>query len=175
MFTKIRQKRERRPKRKQKISYGRKIRYNWNTIESLNYGFEIARDCCYVDDNGYLRWKEGKRLCHRDIAYTHVYKKSSFPNPFTDYDVHHQDGNKFNNNPDNLSIILREQHEVAHGKVIYINGRKYIRLVNANRRRKQTRKAILIGGKRGEWYPKSQLIEQHGYLYATEWIYKKKI
>ena len=104
-----------------------------------------------------------------------MYKNGVFTNPFTDYDVHHQDGDKFNNNPDNLNIIFREEHEVEHGKVIYENGQKYIRLVPAYRRRQQTRKAILIGGKRGQWYPKSQLIERHGYLYATEWIYKRKL
>jgi len=47
-------------------------------------------------------------------------------------------------------------------------------LVTANRRRKQTHKAMLIGGRSGDWYPKSQLIIQHGYIYATEWIYRKK-
>lgn len=174
MFKKIRQKRELRPKRKQKISYGRKIRYNWNTIESQNNGLGIERVSCHVDNNGYLRWKSNNQLCHRDIAYNYVYKKGSFSNQFSDYDVHHRDGNKFNNNLGNLNIIFREEHEIQHGKVIYENGRKYIRLVPAETRRKQTRKAILIGGKRGTWYPKSQLITRNGYLYATEWIYKKK-
>ena len=50
-----------------------------DTIESLNYGFEISRENCFVDNNGYLRWKTSERLCHRDIAYNHVYHKSSFP------------------------------------------------------------------------------------------------
>ena len=36
----------------------------------------------------------------------------------------------------NLQIILREIHELEHGKFIYENGEKYIRLVPANRRRK---------------------------------------
>jgi len=174
MFIKLRQKWNRRPKRKQRISYGRKIRYNWDTIESLNDGLGITRDSCSVDNNGYLRWKSSNRLCHRDITFNYVYKKGSFTNQFSDYDVHHKDGDKFNNNPDNLDVVFREEHEIQHGKVIYVNGIKYIRLVTAKRRRKQTRKAILIGGRSGQWYPKSQLIEQHGYLYATEWIYKKK-
>ncbi|KKL28465.1 hypothetical protein LCGC14_2374860, partial [marine sediment metagenome] len=33
MFSKLHQKWKRRPKRKQRISYGRKLRYNWNNIE----------------------------------------------------------------------------------------------------------------------------------------------
>ena len=36
---------------------------------------------------------------------------------FSDYDIHHKDGNKFNNNPDNLDIIFREEHEIEHGKL----------------------------------------------------------
>ena len=174
MLHNLRQRWNRRPKRRQRISYGRKIRYNWNSIENLNNGFGITRDSCIVDNNGYLRWKSSNRLCHRDITFNYVYKKGSFTNQFSDYDVHHKDGNKFNNNPDNLDVVFREEHEIKHGKAIYMNGIKYLRLAPANRRRKQTHKAILIGGRFGEWYPKSQLIEKYGYLYATEWIYKKK-
>lgn len=132
------------------------------------------RDTCVVDYNGYLRWKSDNRLCHRDIAFNHVYRKGSFGNKFSDYDVHHKNKNKFDNNPDNLEIILREEHQLEHGQVIYENGQKYIRLVPAYRRRKQTYKAILIGGKRGTWYPRSQLLIRDGYIYASEWIYKKK-
>jgi hypothetical protein len=174
MFKKYRQKRELRPKQKQRISYNRKIRYNWDIIESQNYQFGITRVKCYVDNNGYLRWKSNNKLCHRDIAFENIFKGGSYTSQFSFYDIHHQDGNKFNNNPDNLRVIIREEHEVEHGKVIYANGTKYIRLVPANRRRKQTKKAILIGGKRGEWFPKSQLLVRNGYLYAPEWIIKKK-
>jgi len=174
MFKTLREKRKRRPKRKQRISYGRKIRYNWDAIESQNIGLGITRDTCFVDNNGYLRWKSKNRLCHRDIAYSHVYEGGSYPKRFSDYDIHHKDGNKFNNNPDNIDIVSRDAHDLEHGYVIYIHGKKYIRLVPANRRRKKTKKAILIGGKKGQWYPRSQLIERNGYLYATEWIYSKK-
>ena len=174
MFKEWREKYRRRPKRKKRISYGRKIRYNWDIIENLNEKLGITRDKCYVDHHGYLRWKTGNRLCHRDIAYNLVYKKGSFNKSFSSYDIHHRDQNKFNNNPENLKVILREAHEIKHGKVIYENGQKYIRLVPAYRRRRETNKAILIGGKRGEWYPRSQLIVREGYLYATEWIFKKK-
>ena len=55
-----------------------------------------------------------------------------------------------------------------------MKGKTYIRLVPANRPRKNTRKAILIGGKRGTWFPRSQLITRYGYIYATEWICKRK-
>ncbi len=174
MFSKLHQKWKKRAKRKQRISYGRKIRYNWNNIENLNSKLGITRENCFVDNNGYLRWKSDNRLCHRDTAFNQVFKKGSFTMQFSEYDVHHKDGNKFNNNSDNLDIIFREDHEIEHGNVLYENGKKYIRLVPVNRRRKQTKKAILIGGKYGTWYPRSQLIVRYGYLYATEWIYKKK-
>jgi len=174
MFKELKQKWQKRPKRKQRISYGRKIRYNWNVIESLNLDFGITRDNCFVDNNGYLRRRSDNRLCHRDIAYTHVYRRGSFNNKFSVYDVHHKDGDKFNNDPYNLEIVFREDHELEHGKILYEDGIKYIKLVPANRHRKQTRKAILIGGKRGAWYPKSQLITRNGQIYATEWIVKRK-
>jgi len=174
MFGQLRQKWQKRPKRKQRISYGRKIRYNWNVIESLNLDFGITRENCFVDNNGYLRRKSDNRLCHRDIAFNHVFKGGSFTEKFSAFDVHHKDGDKFNNNPYNLGIVSREDHDLEHGTILYENGRKYIRLVPADRRRKQTHKAILIGGKRGEWYPKSQLIARNGHIYATEWIFKKK-
>jgi len=54
MLRELKQKWQKRPKRKQRISYGRKIRYNWNVIESLNLDFGITRDNCFVDNNGYL-------------------------------------------------------------------------------------------------------------------------
>lgn len=174
MFKNLREKRKRRPKRKQKISYGRKLRYNWDVIERLNSGFGISRDTCLVDYNGYLRWKSDNRLCHRDIAFKYIFRKGSFPNKFSEYDVHHKNQNRFDNNPDNLDVIFREEHEIEHGVFFYESGQKYIRLVPAHRKRKQTYKAILIGGKRGTWYPRSQLITRNGYIYASEWIYNKK-
>jgi hypothetical protein len=174
MFKDLREKWNRRPKRKQKISYGRKIRYNWDTIESVNSGLGITRDTCYVGNNGYLRWKSNDQLCHRDIAFTYNYHKYGYTRPFSEYDVHHMDENKFNNHPDNLQIVLREVHQIEHKQILYRNGVKYIKLVRANVRRKETHKAILIGGKRGTWYPKTQLLIQDGYIYASEWIYQKK-
>jgi hypothetical protein len=174
MFKRLREKWSSRPKRKQRISYGRKLKYNWDVIESLNYDFGITRETCFVDYNGYLRWKADKRLCHRDIAYNHVYRKGSFDKKFSDYDVHHKNENKFDNNPKNLEVIKRKEHKLEHGQTIYEGGQKYIRLVPAHRRRKETYKAVLIGGRYGTWYPKSQLINRNGYIYASEWIYKQK-
>ena len=174
MFRNISEKWKNRPKRKKRISYGRKIRFNWKVIEEINLDYGISRETCFVDENGYLRWKATNHLCHRDIAFEHLYRGGSYPFKFSAYDVHHRDQDKFNNNPGNLKILVREDHEAEHGKVIYVNGNKYIRLVPVDRRRKQTRKAILIGGRRGDWYPRSQLIVRNDYIYATEWIYKKK-
>ena len=103
-----------------------------------------------------------------------MYENGQFGNKFSDYEVDHADEDKFNNHPSNLKIVFYEQYKIIHGKVIYYNGQKYYRLVPENRRREQTRKAILIGGHWGQWYPKSQLITRNGYIYASEWIYRKK-
>ncbi len=178
------------------ISYHRKIRYNWNEIERINGQFGINRDSVHVDDNGYLRWNEGNQLCHRDIAFNLVYKKicqycrktiereadnfcQSCGAPinkerFGEYDVHHKDGNKFNNLPLNLQLLKRKEHEMAHGKTLYENGQGYVRLVDASVPRAHTKSAVLIGGKRGTWYPKSQLIVRDGYIYASKWILAQK-
>ena len=118
-FSKLVYKWRNRSRQKKWISYGRKIRYNWDTIEDLNKGFGISRETCFVDENGYLRWKKQKRLCHRDIAYRFVYTKGNFSERFSAYDVHHRDGNKFNNHPSNLEILTRERHELTHGKITY--------------------------------------------------------
>ena len=70
----------------------------------------------YIDAKGYKRYKKDDRLIHRDIAFKEVYRKNkhSFPRRFSEYDVHHIDGNKFNNNPSNLSIKPRDTHSLAH-------------------------------------------------------------
>lgn len=88
------------------------FRYNWDIIENLNIKLGITRDTCIVDDRGYLRWKSNNRLCHRVVAYNYIYN-SSYPKRFSDYEVHHKDGNKFNNNPDNLEILSWEAHDMV--------------------------------------------------------------
>lgn len=70
----------------------------------------------YIDPRGYMRYKKDGKLIHRDIAFKEVYRKNrdSFPRRFSEYVVHHIDGNKLNNDPSNLSIKPKDTHNLAH-------------------------------------------------------------
>ena len=37
----------------------------WKNIERVNESYNITRYNAYIDSNGYLRWKDSNRLCHR--------------------------------------------------------------------------------------------------------------
>ena len=72
----------------------------------------------YQDENGYLRRElEHSSLIHRQVAYREIYlrKKHLYPLKFSDYQVHHIDGNKQNNGHYNLLLLTREDHEKIHG------------------------------------------------------------
>ena len=166
-----------RSKREKSTSSNKTMVYNWYVIKTLNIGLGISKYTCFVDGNGYLRWKNDGRLCHRDIAFNHFYKNGSYKHKFSDYIVHHKDEHKFNNNPDNLEIILRETHELDQQNVIHENGKKYIKIAPADIRKKESPNAIGFGGKIEGcrvWYPKSQLILRNKYYYVTEWMFNKK-
>lgn len=81
-----------------------------------------------IDKNVYLRERDTKRLIHRNIAYKEIYLKNreKYPLPFSKYQIHHIDGNKFNNSIKNLLILTREEHKKIHGIVIDTLMRKEI-------------------------------------------------
>jgi hypothetical protein len=78
---------------------------------------EKENNTYYIDVNGYVRYRDSKRLVHRDLAYKYIYKpnKEKYNLSFGDYIVHHKDGNKLNNKVSNLKIETQKDHEVGHG------------------------------------------------------------
>lgn len=75
------------------------------------YKKEVSKN---LDHRGYERDGFGD-LIHRKVAYTHLYDYPKYPKRFRSYDVHHIDGNKRNNSPDNLQILTRKEHKAKHG------------------------------------------------------------
>lgn len=70
-----------------------------------------------IDNNGYERGiVKHSNLVHRQIAYKEIYLKhrDDYPLPFSQYVIHHIDGNKQNNDPSNLKILTKEEHEAHH-------------------------------------------------------------
>ena len=68
----------------------------------------------HLDNNGYYRNGYG-RLVHRDVAFRYLYDYPNHHLRFREYDIHHKDRNKLNNNLDNLEVLTREEHKKKHG------------------------------------------------------------
>ncbi len=85
--------------------------------------FFIGVGDTYIDERGYFRYINTNRLVHRDIAYKEIYlpewkrygKQCEYPSRFREYEIHHKDRNKLNNNVDNLQILMHEEHSKEHG------------------------------------------------------------
>jgi hypothetical protein len=140
----------------------------WTYIETVNQRVGITRENAYLDNRGYLRWRSDKVLCHRDIAFRELDHAGLY---FSEYDVHHQNENKLDNNPENLQILTRERHQLAHGEIIYELGRKYIRLCRDKRISRHTPKAIFAAA---QWIPRSQTLIRDRYLYVANWLVKER-
>ncbi|MCD4759357.1 HNH endonuclease [archaeon] len=71
-----------------------------------------------VNDKGYIEQspKKHSELEHRQNAYHYIYLKNrdKYPLPFSQYVVHHKDGNKLNNHSRNLELFTKEEHAGIH-------------------------------------------------------------
>jgi len=70
-----------------------------------------------INKDGYLVFKDSGKLVHRWVAFYKIYLKNKYHYflPFRYYQVHHIDGNKLNNNVENLEIITKGKHGKLHG------------------------------------------------------------
>lgn len=68
-----------------------------------------------VDESGYYR-DQNNYLVHRTMAFRLVYlpNRQKYTQMFKVYQVHHKDGNKLNNLPDNLLILTKDEHNFLH-------------------------------------------------------------
>jgi hypothetical protein len=140
----------------------------WKNIERVNESYNITRYNAYIDSNGYLRWKDSNRLCHRDIAWDANLRG---PGKFGELDIHHKDGNKFNNSPANLEVLTREAHQREHDQILTIDGQTYRKLAGVDKVYRSTANAYLVAH---TWIPKSQVVVHEGFLYIPAWLYEKK-
>jgi hypothetical protein len=66
----------------------------------------------YMDNNAYLRFKDSNKLVHRWIAEKNIGRPLR-----PDEVVHHRDGNKLNNSPNNLQVLpSQDEHHSLHQK-----------------------------------------------------------
>jgi len=63
-----------------------------------------------------MRFKDSNKLIHRWVAYTKIYKlnKHDYKKPFREYQIHHKDGNKRNNDVSNLELLDAYDHKTKH-------------------------------------------------------------
>lgn len=68
------------------------------------------------DERGYGRYVDSGRLVHRSVAYKEIYLKNrdKYPGRFSEYVVHHKDGDKTNNMANNLEITTKKDHFNKH-------------------------------------------------------------
>lgn len=146
----------------------------WTLIENLNANIpfvsKINSTNCYIDEHGYLRWKSNHKLCHREIAYLSLYRDSKIVNRYSDCVIHHKDGNKWNNQVDNLEILTPQEHSIKHGYSIYKDKIEYKRLCKISNIITHNTEFIQIRSRGNLIKLKTEdVLIKDGYLYASEW------
>lgn len=68
-------------------------------------------DKTYIDSRGYRRFKNSGSYVHRWVAEKYVVGRRLRRGEV----VHHLDGNKLNNDPDNLEVMWKDEHDEEHG------------------------------------------------------------
>lgn len=69
----------------------------------------------FVDRFHYLRFCDDNNLVHRDVAFNmYLEHPEQYPREFTEYVVHHIDGNLWNNDPSNLELLTPKKHAKKH-------------------------------------------------------------
>lgn len=87
----------------------------------------IARNCHYknktgryIDEKGYERFSDSDTPVHRYVA------SKKIGRPIRSYEVvHHIDGNKRNNNPQNLLVCTQDEHDRIHRRNLSATGSWY--------------------------------------------------
>jgi len=70
----------------------------------------------YIDRRGYRYWKNSGKSVHRGIAKHKIWEKDrkKYPLEFKEYQVHHKNKDKLDNNVENLELIQIREHELSH-------------------------------------------------------------
>ena len=92
---------------------------NGNTLHYIvkEAGEKSYHNKTYIDERGYRRYKDSKRLVHRVVA-----EKKLGRRLYAQEVVHHIDRNKLNNHPENLYVFANQE---AHDRVHKIDAERF--------------------------------------------------